>query len=422
MSATDTYERRGSPERRASGMNPRFLFYSNEKFGLGHLRRTLVLAEQAAGLHERATCLVVTGSTAASYVPLPTRVDTMKLPTMTRSPEGDHRSRRLALRIDELHSLRSELATTAARAFQPAVAVVDKSPLGQGGELKPALEALKSGGRCKLVLGLRDIEDNPTAVRREWTPAVRDAINRYYDAVLVYGPESSMDAINAAGWGPLDVPIHHVGYVGAAVPEAGPVALPAEYVLATVGGGGDGFDMLAAFLQALRLHPLHRPSVIVTGPEMELRQVERLEQLAEGLDVFLSRFRADMPATIAGARAIVTMAGYNTVCEMARARTPALIVPRVQPREEQLIRARGLVAADAADMIHPADLTPATMRRALDRLLARPRPQFTAEHHDGALRTASILSALAETTRDRTAVGERRRPGSRQTRRRLVVA
>ena len=47
-----------------------------------------------------------------------------------------------------------------------------------------------------------------------------------------------------------------------------------------------------------------------------------------------------MEELIAGAKAVVAMGGYNTYCEILSFDKPALIVPRVEPREEQLIRAR----------------------------------------------------------------------------------
>ena len=47
-----------------------------------------------------------------------------------------------------------------------------------------------------------------------------------------------------------------------------------------------------------------------------------------------------MEELIAGAKAVVAMGGYNTYCEILSFDKPALIVPRVEPRQEQLIRAQ----------------------------------------------------------------------------------
>jgi predicted glycosyltransferase len=376
---------------------PRFIFYANELIGLGHLRRTLALAGRLSATECCPTSLVLTGAAIEPAFRLPPRVDTVKLPGRTRDGLGNHRAQRLGLDPDELQALRARIALAAAAGFQPDVAVVDKLPLGQGGELEPTLAALKSESRCRLVLGLRDIEDSPENVRQKWGPAMRDAIEHYYDAILVYGPESTPDAIDCMGWTDLKVPLFHVGYVGTPIPESGPADLQGDYVLATVGGGFDGFRLLAMLADALRLRPLPCRTVMVTGPLMSPAARQRLAELTVGLDVELAELRTDMEHVIAGARAVVSMAGYNTVSELMRARKPALLVPRTRPSQEQLIRARSLAAAGLQEMLHPEELTPAALRDALDRLLLRTAPQNLPGCYSGTEHAAEILVGLAET-------------------------
>ena len=52
------------------------------------------------------------------------------------------------------------------------------------------------------------------------------------------------------------------------------------------------------------------------------------------------------------------MGGYNTVSEVLSYRTPALVVPRVAPRLEQLVRATRLRDLGLVDLLLPTDLTP----------------------------------------------------------------
>ena len=68
------------------------------------------------------------------------------------------------------------------------------------------------------------------------------------------------------------------------------------------------------------------------------------------------------------------MGGYNTTTEVLASRKPALIVPRIEPRVEQLIRARRLASLGLVQMIHPHDLTPALMRRKVEELVRRDPP------------------------------------------------
>jgi predicted glycosyltransferase len=377
----------------------RFLLFSNEAVGLGHLRRTIAITARLSRTDPAATSLIVTGSPVQAFFDLPSRVETVTLPTLTRDGNGRHRSRRLALGAEEVKRMRGTIARATAFAFEPDCTVVDRFPLGLDGELLPALEALRASG-CKLVLGLRDIEDDPAEVRRTWGADLGAAIRRFYDLVLVYGPASPpLDAIDCLEWDTVSLPgpVVHVGYVGGGAPGSGPDNLPGNYVLATVGGGSDGFAVLATFVEALRLERLPYPAVVVTGPLMPREEVARLEDLAAGLDIRVWRFQPNLEGVIARARAVVCMAGYNTVAEVMRARKPALLVPRVHPISEQLLRARELGRRGLQDVLHPSDLSAATMRVALDRLLARPQPPFEDEHFRGTERTADLLAGLVET-------------------------
>lgn len=372
----------------------RFLFYTNECVGLGHLRRTVSLAQAVCELDPAATSLIITGAPVAPEQRLPSRVDTVKLPQLGRDGDGVHRPDRLGIELERVRSLRARLALAAAEEFQPDVAIVDKTPRGLGDELVPALEMLHHSS-CRIVLGLRDVEDGPLGVRRSWDNGVREAVARYYDTVLVYGPPWSRDALAVLGWDDLPVPVHHVGYVGRPAASEPVGDLPGEYLLVTAGGGADGYRLLAAAIEALALRPLRLPMLVVTGPLMPEADVERLRARAKGLDVRVEEFRADMDAVIAGARAVVSMAGYNTVSELLRARRPALLVPRDRPSEEQLVRARLVADAGLASILAPDELDAETLRHALDDLLAAPQPEVDESHHHGASRAGAVLTELA---------------------------
>jgi predicted glycosyltransferase len=373
---------------------PRYLFFTNECVGLGHLRRALTLAGAVVDRDPDASALVVTGSALASSYRLPPRVDTLKLPLLERDESGVHRAGQLGVSSAAAHELRARLALAAAESFEPTVAVVEKTPLGLRNELVPALRALRERD-SRIVLGLRDIEDTPDEVRRRWLDGrVREAVERYYDAVLVYGPAGGADAIACLGWdATLAIPVHRVGYVGVPVPP-GSTDAASGYVVATAGGGVDGERLLSTFLEAVRLRPLGEPALVVTGPLMPARAVARLKRLARGADVKVVEFRTDMEAVVAGARAVVAMAGYNTVSELLRTRRPALLVPRVRPSREQLVRASLLATAGAARMLHPDELSPQSLRRELDALLSGPPPQHS-ELLDGTDRAADLLLELA---------------------------
>ena len=292
-------------------------------------------------------------------------------------------------------AMRADLACAAVTGFAPHVVVVDKLPLGLGNELLPALTALRQRSDCRIVLGLRDIEDDPAVVRRKWRDML-PVLRRFYDGVLVYGPNSGHDALACMGWPDLELPVEHVGYVAAPLPTATPADLPSDYLLVAGGGGVDGYELSSAVIDAVRLRPLGLPVVLVSGPLMPAHQHEDLVRRAADVDVSVHRVRSDMAAVVVGARAVVTMAGYNTVSEALRAAKPTLLVPRISPSREQLIRATGLAACGAAEMLHPDQLTPATLRAALDRLMVRSQLKPESGNYDGAVRAAHTLPTLAK--------------------------
>src|SRR5256885_11932827 len=83
----------------------RFLFYTNECVGLGHLRRTTTLARATTELDLDSSALIITGSAASFGEAPPPRVDTIKLPVLTRDQHGAYWSSRLGIGSHELQAL-----------------------------------------------------------------------------------------------------------------------------------------------------------------------------------------------------------------------------------------------------------------------------------------------------------------------------
>ena len=103
-------------------------------------------------------------------------------------------------------------------------------------------------------------------------------------------------------------------------------------------------------------------TVIVTGPELaELHkhEVRRLADLCSHVQVI--EFTDQMMNYMNAADVVVAMAGYNTICEILSLRKRAVIVPRVEPVQEQKIRAERMSRLGLFKMIHPAAMTPRTL-------------------------------------------------------------
>ena len=374
----------------------RAVLFTNEILGLGHLRRSLALASALVASDEEATALVVTGSHGLGAMPIPPRVDVMKLPTAPVTPESEWRATELAppasLAIEPkaISQLRAQLSLAAVREVRPDAVLVDVAPLGRDDDLRPALEWLRAEGQATVALGLWEVADG--ADRRRWTPELIDAVRELYDMVIVYGEASAEDA-RVVRLGEAGIPVLTTGVVGSPAAEARPTD-HGDYLLVTAGGGVDGYPLLDTTLAAIRAEPLPIPVLLVAGPLMATSEFVKLQRSAAGLDVQVHRVRTDMQALIAGARGVVSMAGYSTVAELLASGKPALLIPRAFPRDEQLLRARRWAVAGRVDLLEPDSLTPAALRRAIDRLLAqRPSP---AQPLTGAQDTARVLAEASE--------------------------
>jgi predicted glycosyltransferase len=186
--------RTSSGKDEATKRPPRILFYSHDTFGLGHLRRSRALASAITQSDPDISAIILTGSPVAGRFTFPERVDHIRLPGVTKTADGSYVSETLGLNIDETTALRSGLIKSAAKHFDPDILIVDKEPTGFRGELLPALKWLKAKSKAKIVLGLRDVLDEPDVLAAEWKrKKATQATEKYYDEIWVYGKKSIYD-------------------------------------------------------------------------------------------------------------------------------------------------------------------------------------------------------------------------------------
>lgn len=365
----------------------RFLLYCHDTYGLGHLRRTLALATYFTHMLPDAQVLIVTGSPLAHAFTLPPRVDYVKLPAVTKQPDGTYTSRSLNIDFLALRDLRATLLRETALTYQPDVFLVDHAPQGMQGEVLPTLTMLRARmPHCLRVLGMRDIVDDRDSVRRTWKrTGVYHTLATCYDLLLVYGSQDFYDVAQEYQL-PSALPVHYCGYldhIGAEQPEQLPAIAPSSseppLVVVTAGGGGDGFPLLYTYLSGLQTL-VNQPmkSIIITGPLMSEGEQHTLHSLAASQPTDSVQIKAFIPDSIAlfrSADLVVSMAGYNTTTELLALRQRMLLVPRTTPRLEQYERATRLAQYGLAQFISPVELTPAHLLACVQDTLRSPRPQ-----------------------------------------------
>ena len=360
---------------------PRFLLYSHDTFGLGHLRRNGKIANALAEAFPDARIVIATGSQKAGSFTLSEQVELVRLPGIYKVTDGSYHSgeegRMRHVVLDE----RKRILAQAALSLRPHMFIADKEPLGLLGELEDTLHILRSMG-THLVLGLRDVLDEPDTLKSEWEKKnITPQLDELYDTLWIYGPEGFYDPLAGLDLSAdMAARTRFLGFIDRPAPtmHAPPTGLPEHYILVTAGGGGDGFDLMSAVIGAYEADAaIPLPAVLLLGPFMEAAQSSEIRERAAAVEgSVVIDFEREPENLLAGASAVVAMCGYNTFCEIMSQDKPALFIPREKPRLEQFIRAEHASRLGLCSMMRNADALarPNDLADALKRLPAGPRP------------------------------------------------
>jgi predicted glycosyltransferase len=351
------------------------LIYSQDGFGLGHLRRNLNICQQTTKRCPQATFLLVADSPAAPFFKLPRQCDFVKLPTIVKVDSGVWRPDHLAMRYDEVLAIRSEIIQNVILSLRPEVFLVDHMPHGALGELKKPLELLKKySPYTRAVLGIRDILGAPDVIHRQWQKeGAFEAATSFYDAICVYGSSEVFDAVTEYEFpASLAAKTHYCGYVCRESAETAVAYQTSgngfgnareKLVLVAGGGGADAAFFMNQFIDAFRLLDLHEPvrAIITTGPFMPRDQFAKLRHRARGLPIVVAQLGEDSIRLMRRADLVISMAGYNTISEIMRFKKNAIVIPRPGPSAEQTMRSRIMSVRGLFSTIHPSQLTAASL-------------------------------------------------------------
>jgi predicted glycosyltransferase len=350
----------------------KLMVYSHDAFGLGNIRRMLAICQYLLKAFPHASILVVSGSPALHSLRLPTGLDYIKLPCLSRDQEGTMNVRYLNTPINDAVKLRSDLICSVAMNFKPDLFLVDKKPNGLEGELTETLQRFQAQlPETKLVLLLRDILDRPDITVAQWQRhGYYEMIETYYDQVWVVGMSEIFDACKEYQFPPaIEHKVRYCGYIRRdpglrsrlEVRRTLNIQPGEKLVLLTPGGGADGYRLIDTYLKGYASEPFdyNVKTLIITGPEMEAAQTAELRsRIPSYANLGLIEFTDDIVSYMDAADLVVSMGGYNTVVELLSRAKRAIIVPRVQPVWEQQIRAERMASMGLFKTLHPDTLTP----------------------------------------------------------------
>jgi predicted glycosyltransferase len=382
--------------------------YSHDGYGLGHLRRNTNIASCFIRHRPDSNVLLLVGCSVGAFFGSQAGVDFIKVPSIVKAATEVWRPLNLRISQEKMKSLRTSMIQNAAEAFKPDLFLVDHVPTGVWAELLPTLQMLREReDPPRTVLGLRDIINAPDAVRELWgREDIYRAIRNYYDEILIYGCRSVFSTASQYG---LDVEfpgkITYCGYVCSEEPYKTRKQMREEleirkdkFVVVTAGGGRDGYPILQACLDALQLLGKDPPFevILIAGPLMDPDEKACLQRQADGLRVRMLSHVFDNLSYMNAADLVITMAGYNSLCEILRLKKKSLVLPRAGPSAEQIMRAKYFAQRGLIDVIYPHQLSP---RSLAERLIADlERDDYPACDEavelDGAAHAAVSLSEL----------------------------
>jgi len=363
--------------------------YSHDTYGLGHIRRTMAIAAQLQ--NPNTNILILTGSPIAGRFSFPPQVDFVRIPGMIKKTNEEYLSMSIKINAGHALDIRKKIIIATVKAFQPHLFIVDKEPLGLKNEILPTLKWLrKCCPRTRTVLGLRDIMDDAETVKDNWAKkGIYKALDKYYSEIWSYGIQDFYDPIKE-----YDIPesvsrkIRFTGYIPREIKSKkeaiqerrrNKISKEDKLVVVTAGGGGDGYPIMDAYLSMLELQgSVSYKSILITGPFMPKYQRQEIFRRSRKLKVKVFHFYRQMEKIMAAADLVISMGGYNTLCELMSQNTVSLLIPRDTPRLEQTLRAECFHKRDLLDYIPWKMISPELLNQKVNHLLHHPEAYLDA--------------------------------------------
>jgi predicted glycosyltransferase len=362
----------------------RIAMYAHDTYGLGHITRTLRLARSVIEAVPSSTVLVLTGSPVAHSLRFPRGVEYVKLPSVRKCGTGAYEARTLNVPFRSVRNLRVRILRESLRCFRPHVLFVDNVPSGMKGELLPALEymATRKSRGSSVHLNLRDILDDPEDLRREWAKSgAYDLLDSVYDEVHVFGSPSVHDSVAAYHLPPDRTRFH--GYLAPPTRGDPPRARDGRSarVLVTIGGGDDGIENVRCAMAAQRIgeRPERWELDIVLGPLAGDTGARPGEVAREPGRVRVLEYVESLWRWFADYDLVLSMGGYNTLCEVMARASRSVVIPRYGPRAEQRIRARALEDRGVLRVLEPWERSPERLHEVIQATL-REGPVLPSPH------------------------------------------
>ncbi|MDH4363237.1 MAG: glycosyltransferase family 28 [Acidimicrobiia bacterium] len=343
----------------------RLLLHCQHALGLGHLARSLALAD---GLRHQFEVTLLNGGRFPAGTVVPEGVRVVNLDPLGHDADYSLVSHDPELTVDQAMARRRAAVLAELDRVDPHVLLVEMFPFGRKKfrfELEPLLEAAHAPGprgRPRVVCSLRDILVNQRRDQAGHDERAAQLANRWFDLVLVHAdPAFATLEESFRPTTPLHAPVRYTGFVTAADGSPVPAGPTLDRLLVSAGGGMAGGPLLRRAAEAAPAVARRTGlgTTVVAGPFLPDGDRARLRAVAAGQPALTVVDQVpDLAAEIARSAVSLSQCGYNTTMDLLRARRPALVVPYAEGREdEQRRRADSLARLGVVRTVAQDDLT-----------------------------------------------------------------
>jgi predicted glycosyltransferase len=206
---------------------------------------------------------MITGCPVGNVSLSPSGVDFIKVPSLIKVDTGVYDPLGLRISRQKAKTIRASTILSAVTQFKPDLFLVDHVPAGIYGELLPALRMLRGlDDPPVIVLGLRDIIDEPSVVCDLWHKEMTyHVIREHYDEVFIYGCKDIFDSALSYGIdAELPGSVRYCGYVCSEEPVKSRDQVREDLrlqrpklVVVTTRGGHDDYPVMQSCMEAFRL-------------------------------------------------------------------------------------------------------------------------------------------------------------------------
>ena len=384
-------------------MKPHLVFHCQHSLGIGHLVRSLAIAEP---LSEHFDVTFLNGGTWPDGFRRPSTIRLVDLPPLRMDDNAGLVAAQPGASLEGVKAARLAAVCRTIAMERPSVAVIELYPFGRkklAFEIEPLIEATRAAGG-KVVCSVRDLLVQSRRDQQAHDDRAAATLNRAFDLVVVHtDPTFARLEESFRPSTPVGTPIVYSGLV-APVRPAAPPEVRDRRIIVSAGSGAVGGALYRACLNAA---PAIRAQtnlamLIVAGPFLDEAEWRALEAETGSRNVKAMRWSPDVFTLLHESEMSISQCGYNTVLDLLQSGVKSLVVPFVRTGEdEQTERARRLEALGLVTVLEPAQLTPAALTNAVVRLNHETCPRERASLDlGGAAKTVRLIVECAAAPRE----------------------